>query len=75
MNRPLWQLLQHGLNFDNEREFTCEECFLVLEFYADQLASEAKPEELRQPVHRHLVHCSDCHEQFLEWIKLLKGEG
>ncbi len=33
MTRPLWQLL-----LDNPAELTCEECFAVMEYYAEQLA-------------------------------------
>jgi uncharacterized protein with PIN domain len=73
MSRPLWQLLVHELDFDNGQELTCEECFAVLEYYADLLACGANPEKLHQPMHRHLAHCPNCRKQFQQWIKHLEG--
>ena len=73
MNRPLWQLLTQGTDFDHGQEFTCEECFLVLDYYADLLVSGEDPEKLRQLVRRHLAHCLDCREQFLQWLKRLEA--
>jgi hypothetical protein len=72
MSRPLWQLLAYGLDLDNGQELTCDECFAVLEFYADLLASGADPQKLYQPVRRHLAHCPNCCKQFQQWIKHLE---
>ena len=74
MDRPLWQLLMPGQDFTGGQEFTCKECFLVLEYYADLLASGATPDKLRSHVQHHLARCSYCREQFSQWLKDLESE-
>lgn len=41
---------------------TCDECFAILEYLADEAANGADPRILREAVRRHLEHCPDCRE-------------
>jgi hypothetical protein len=73
MARPLWQLLMDSQNLLKGKGITCEECFMVLEYYADQLAAGVDPESLHQPVLRHLSRCPDCRSKFAAWLRQLEN--
>jgi hypothetical protein len=72
MTRPLWQLLMSSHNRDPDESLTCDECFVVLEYYAEQLVAGIDPEVLRQPVRHHLARCSKCRKNFSNWLDRLK---
>jgi hypothetical protein len=71
MARPLWQILMSLA--EPESRFTCEECFAVMSFFADQLESGVDPDELHDPVARHLARCPECHVKMRDWIEELKS--
>jgi predicted anti-sigma-YlaC factor YlaD len=75
MTRPLWQLLMSTYNPSHDEPLTCDECFVVLEYYAEQLATGIDPEILRQPVRQHLGRCSECRENFSNWLDRLYGNS
>ena len=72
MARPLWQLLIDSKSLQKDKGITCEECFMVLEYYADQLAAGADPDTLHQPVLSHLARCPDCRSKFAIWLEQLE---
>jgi len=53
MIRPLWRLL-----LDDPENLDCDECFAVMEYWADLLAWAGS--DLLPAVERDLVRCSDC---------------
>jgi predicted anti-sigma-YlaC factor YlaD len=73
MTRPLWQLLTSPLNSDYDKPLTCEECFVILEYYADQLVAGTDPETLRESVRQHLDHCPGCREYFASQLDRLEN--
>ena len=72
MAQPLWQLLIDSKSLQSDKGITCEECFMVLEYYADQLAAGADRDALHQPVLSHLARCPDCHSKFAFWLQQLE---
>jgi hypothetical protein len=69
MPRSLWQILVSLAEPDSR--LTCEECFAVLDYYADQLEADADPDELHEQVAQHLARCSDCQVEMMNWIEAL----
>ncbi len=53
MVRPLWQLL-----LEDPSRLTCDECFAVMEYYADLLAQAGG--DLLPVVRQHLARCPSC---------------
>ena len=68
MVRPLWQLL-----LENPSDLTCDECFAVLEYYADVLVASdgvVLPEVLKR-----LESCPECSPEHREAISRLLTNG
>jgi len=53
--RPLWQLL-----LDDPSDLTCDECFAVMEYYAEMLAKGRI--DLLPEIMEHLKGCPDCED-------------
>jgi len=69
MERPLWQLL-----LEQPSNLTCDECFAVLEYYADVLTTGAV--DLLPAIMEHLERCPDCDLQHREALRsLLAGQA
>ena len=64
MERPLWQLL-----LERPSNLTCDECFAVMEYYADVLSTGAL--DLLPAIMEHLESCPDCDLQHREALRYL----
>ncbi len=71
--RPLWQLLIDFYNPAATRRLSCEECFIVLDFLAEQLASDSHPEALQPLIKQKLAGCPNCQSKFVDWIKQMES--
>jgi hypothetical protein len=71
MARPLWQLLLDLYESNKELNINCEDCFTVLEFYADELAAGINPDELEPSIKRHISQCFECTSKFSDWMSRL----
>lgn len=67
--RSLWELLLLTHDASKPVKLTCEECFILLGYDADLLASGSSLEEIRPAVARHLALCSTCRTKFDEWLE------
>lgn len=70
MSRALWQLL-----LDEPSSLTCEECFAVLEYYAEVLAGGGA--QLLPQILDHVKHCPDCsleHHEELRQFMATRGD-
>jgi hypothetical protein len=56
----LWQTLLKSVLETEEFEITCEECFNLLDLYADLLLEGADPAKLMPTVKQHLKQCNCC---------------
>ena len=61
---PLWQLLLEDLS-----DLTCDECFAVMEYYAEVLARSGV--DLLPEIIEHLERCPDCELQHREALRRL----
>jgi hypothetical protein len=68
VSRPLWQLLLLTSASKASIQLTCEECFVLLEYDAELLASGAALDEIRPAVSYHLSLCSECQAKIDEWL-------
>jgi hypothetical protein len=64
MPRVLWQLL-----LEDPSDLTCEECFAVMEYYADVLARGGV--DLLPEILEHLERCPDCELEHREVLRHL----
>ena len=64
MVRPVWQLL-----LEDPSDLTCDECFAVMEYYAELLAEGST--ELLSEVIEHLKECPPCEVQHREELRHL----
>ena len=62
MIRPLWQLL-----LDDPANLDCDECFAVMECWAEMLAQAGA--DILPGIKKHLVRCPDC---YVEHCKVLR---
>jgi len=65
MSEPLWRLLLKGSS-----DLSCQECFAVIEFYADLLAKGGP--ELLPDVLEHLEGCPVCPTEHRQALKRLR---
>jgi hypothetical protein len=71
MARPLWQLL-----LEKSSDLNCDECFAVMEYYAELLAG-GNPDLLPQ-ILKHLEGCPNCelqHREALLRLAAAQSEG
>ena len=64
MPRALWQLL-----LEDPSDLTCDECFAVMEYYAEVLARGGV--DLLPEIIEHLERCPDCELQHREALRRL----
>lgn len=74
MTEPTWQdLLKSALNAE-EDEIDCQECYELLDEYADLMLEGAAPCKVMHVVKQHLDNCPDCASVFDCLISIL-GAG
>ena len=66
MIRPLWQLL-----LDDPANLDCDECFAVMECWAEMLAQVGA--DILPDIKKHWVHCSNCHVEHREAMRRLEA--
>ncbi len=64
MIRPLWQLL-----LDDPANLDCDECFAVMEYWAEMLSQAGVA--ILPDIQKHLVRCPDCHVEHRETMRRL----
>jgi len=72
MSRSLWQLLIQTRDRKEDIPITCDECFILLEYDADLLATGAQFDELQPVIKKHLQVCSRCRLQLIRRIAELE---
>jgi len=69
MERPLWQLLS-----EDPSDLTCDQCFAVMEYYAEVLAKSGA--HLLPRVLEHLRRCPSCESEHREALRrLMPGQS
>ena len=60
MSNSLWQTLLKSALETEEYEISCEECFNLLDLYADLILDGTTPSEIMPMVKQHLKQCNCC---------------
>lgn len=60
MANSLWQTLLKSALETEEYEIDCQECFGLMDLYADILMEGGDPAEIMPQVRQHLKHCNCC---------------
>ena len=68
---PLWRILLKLGRPDTT--LTCDECFVLLEYLADERVQGADLKVLYQAARQHLSHCPGCREHHLERMRELEA--
>jgi hypothetical protein len=66
MIRPLWQLL-----LDDPENLDCDECFAVMEYWAEILAQAGV--DLLPNIESTLMRCPDCRVEYREALRRLEA--
>lgn len=72
-SRPLWQLLMLISNQEKNTPLTCDECFTLLEYDADRLATGGDINKLRPAAMHHLALCSKYRAEILNRLDRLES--
>ena len=72
-SRPLWQLLMLISNQEKYIHLTCDECFTLLEYDADQLAAGGDMDRLQSAAMHHMALCSKCRAEINNRLDRLEG--
>jgi uncharacterized protein with PIN domain len=72
MSSPLWKILLKIRQTQSYAPLTCDECFAILEYLADQAARGTSWETLHQLAREHLARCPGCRE--VHWRRLRELE-
>lgn len=73
--KPLWKTLLSLAIESQEYGLNCEECYNLLDQYADILDSGVEPSEVVGMVKQHLDHCSNCDELFQAMLLIAEEAG
>ena len=63
----------HGIMTTREDEIACDDCFDLLDRYAELMLEGKSPEEQMPLVQHHLEHCPECKEEFEMLLKSLRS--
>jgi hypothetical protein len=72
-SRPFWQVLV-AADSGEDVTLTCDECFAILEYLAEEAAAAADAQTLQKAAQRHLAHCPDCREHHLRRLRELEAK-
>ena len=72
MSSPLWKILLKLRQNQSDASLTCDECFVILDYLADQAARGTPWETLQQMAREHLARCPGCRE--VHWGRLRELE-
>ena len=71
----LWQVLLKLKPDRPDAALSCDECFTLLDYVAEQLAGGAAIMDYSQAIRQHLAHCLGCQEHHLQRLNDLEARG
>ena len=71
-NIALWQALLKSALETEEYEISCEECFGVLDLYADLILDGTDPDEIMPLVEQHLRQCNCCANELEAMVVMIQ---
>jgi Zn finger protein HypA/HybF involved in hydrogenase expression len=66
----LWQALLHAVE-EEDTPLSCEECFVMLDYLSDMLASGYPRQQVLAIADKYLRRCPNCHEELVQEVKEL----
>ena len=73
-HRPLWQLLTVVSQPEELADLSCEECFTLFEFLAEEAYQDKENSRLRKHVQDHFTFCPDCRLFYEKRLEALEVE-
>jgi hypothetical protein len=74
MIRSLFEIFIHSSLPGNEITLTCDECFVVMEFFVDLVLEDLSLDEIKKPLLRHIDHCPDCREHHFQRLREMEEQ-
>ena len=75
MTNSLWQTLLKSVLETEDHEIDCEECFNLMDLYADLLLDGTDPIEIMPKVKQHLQQCNCCLSELEALIVMIQEAG
>jgi hypothetical protein len=72
MSDTLWKTLLKSALETEEYEISCEECFEVLDLYADLILDGTEPSEIMPLVKQHLKQCNCCTRELEAMVVMIQ---
>jgi len=72
MSNSLWQTLLKSALETEDFEIDCEECYNVLDMYADLILEGADPAEIMPLVTQHLKQCNCCTNELEAMVVMIQ---
>lgn len=72
--RSLFEILIQSSKPGEETTLTCDECFVVMEYFVELALEGFTLEEIKKPLLKHIDHCPDCREHHLQKIRDLEEQ-
>jgi hypothetical protein len=72
MPLPLWKVLFKFSQTQPTATVTCEECYMILDYLADQAARGADWPGLLRTAREHMARCPGCREHYLQRLRELE---
>jgi hypothetical protein len=72
-HRPFWQTLV-AADSDENIVLTCDECFAILGYLAEEAAEGADLQTLQRAAQHHLSHCPDCRAHHVKRLTELEAQ-
>jgi hypothetical protein len=73
MSEPMWQALLKSALETEEIEIDCQECYDLLDSYAELLLTDDDPNQIMPAVKQHLMQCNCCIDE-LEALMIILQE-
>ena len=73
-HRPLWQLLTTVSQPEELANLSCEECFTLFEFLAEEAYQDKRNPRLRKLMRDHFTFCPDCRLFYEKRLEALGAE-
>jgi hypothetical protein len=67
--RTLFEILIRSSLPGNDITLTCDECFVVMEYFADLALEDFSLDDIKITLIKHINHCPDCREHHLHRLK------
>lgn len=72
--RSLFEILIRSSMPGNDITLTCDECFVVMEYFADLVFDDVSLDDIRTTLIKHIKHCPDCREHHLQRLREIEEQ-